>query len=245
MLTQWHCGTRLVLPSVSEAVRSFETLGDANSVTHQHATEDLSQQNWCETLNVALDYCTMYSLHFESRTFTLYSLSQTHIGIYKYFFFVCGCFSLINELPFVLNIVYESQEVPVCVCVGGCVCAHLCPSVTACMPHPTHYYLFSSNSCSCMVGHILLNTSCPPILTKYYLPPSVKCLSHWVKLIFQHADSCCPHLGSVSIETDSWCTARWKGRPVERLGGVCFPRNTGVMWRKYQGLGDAIFKSCK
>jgi hypothetical protein len=51
----WCCDTRLVLPGVTEAVRSFVTLGNANSLTQQHATEELSQQDWCDTLNITLD----------------------------------------------------------------------------------------------------------------------------------------------------------------------------------------------
>lgn len=164
----WRCGTRLVLPSVTEAVRSFVTLGNANLLTQQRATEDVSQQNWRETLNTTLDYCTMCSLQFESWTFTQCSLSHTHRDI---FFFVCYCFSVINELSFVLNIVYENQEVPLCVCLA-CVC------VTSCMRHPHHHYCLFSNCCPCMVGHILHNMSCPPQLIKYCIPFSVKWLSH-------------------------------------------------------------------
>jgi hypothetical protein len=55
-----------VLPSATDVVHSFETLGDANSVAQQRAPEDHSTHNMGLTLNITLDQitvqCTSYTL---------------------------------------------------------------------------------------------------------------------------------------------------------------------------------------
>ena len=113
----WHFVTGFMVHSISEAVQSFETLGSANTLTCHHVTEDLSQKSECETLNITLDYCTVCSLHFESRTFTQYSLSHTCLG----YFFLYVWLLQFNEW-IILCIKYCSWEPGgpnVWVCVGG------------------------------------------------------------------------------------------------------------------------------
>lgn len=107
----WHFVTGFVLHSISEAVQSFETLGSVNTLTCHHVTEDLSQKSECETLKIIVQ-CVAYTLRAELSHNIPY-----HTHIWDIFSSICGCCSLINGLSFVLNIVHESQEVPVCGCV--------------------------------------------------------------------------------------------------------------------------------